>query len=60
MKVNGTVLVFAFLSTGVLTVTTADAQLVSIDGHLAVYDQTANNSWLADANLAATNTLRRK
>jgi hypothetical protein len=56
MKVNGTKLVFALLSIGVLTVTAANAQLVSIDGHLAVYDQTANISWLADANLAATNT----
>ena len=46
----------AVLCIGLLTAGGANAALVAADGGLTVYSTTTNLTWLANANLAATNT----
>ena len=56
MKTTQTLLAAVILGTGLLTATGAQAALQSRLGGLAVYDTDLNITWLADANLAATNS----
>jgi hypothetical protein len=53
---NGIRFALAILIVSMLTLREAGAELVAIDGGLAVYDTALNISWLANANLATTKT----
>lgn len=56
MKTRDAVILTAALSIGLFSVTKADASLVSSADGQSVWDTTLNMTWLANANLAATNT----
>jgi len=56
MKTAKNLLAAAALGVGLLSASTANATLTSVDGGLLVYDSVKNITWLANANLAATNT----
>jgi len=59
MQSAATTLLFLILSVlciGLLTPSRANAALVATDGGLTVYSAATNLTWLANANLAATNT----
>jgi len=56
MKTAKNLLAAAALGVGLLSASTANATLTSVDGGLLVYDSVKNITWLANANLGATNT----
>lgn len=50
------VLILSVLCIGLLTPSRANANLIAADGGLTVYSAATNLTWLANANLAASNT----
>jgi len=59
MKTTKTLLLAATLSAGLLAATAANATLVSALGGQVVNDTDLNITWLADANYAKNQRLRR-